>query len=106
MNGSMTVLRILPEIIFTLTGVAIMLIDPVMPKQASRKPLGWLAAFGALAALIASLYQYSLPVGTAYFGVVQTDAFSVFFHVLISGIILVSAPAWLMTAKMPTFMTA
>ena len=91
MNGSMTVLRILPEIIFTLTGVAIMLIDPVMPKQASRKPLGWLAALGALAALIASLYQYSLPVGTAYFGVVQTDAFSVFFHVLISGIILVSA---------------
>ncbi|MGC8549614.1 MAG: NADH-quinone oxidoreductase subunit N [Acidobacteriaceae bacterium] len=91
MNGSMTVLRILPEIIFTITGVLIMLIDPVMPREANRKPLGWLAVFGALAALIASLYQYSLPDGTAYFGVVQTDAFSVFFHVLISGIILVSA---------------
>jgi NADH-quinone oxidoreductase subunit N len=90
MNGSMTVLRILPEIIFTLTGIAIMLIDPVMPKHANRKPLGWLAALGALAAIIASLYQYSLPAGTAYYGVVQTDAFSVFFHVLISGIILVS----------------
>ena len=91
MNGSMTVLRILPEIIFTLTGVAIMLIDPVMPKQANRKPLGWIAVLGALGALIASFCQYSLPDGTAYFGVVQTDAFSVFFHVLISGIILVSA---------------
>ena len=90
MTGSMTAFRILPEIISTVTGVVIMVLDPLFPKQANRKPLGWIAPLGALAALIASLCQYSLPAGTAYFGVVQTDAFSTFFHVLISGILLVS----------------
>lgn len=90
MNPSMAVLRLLPEIIFTITGIVIMVVDPCMDKQANRKPLGWVAAIGALAALIASIFQYWLPAGTAYFGIVQTDAFSVFFHILISGIILVS----------------
>uniref|UniRef100_A0A7V5CTT5 NADH-quinone oxidoreductase subunit N n=1 Tax=Acidobacterium capsulatum TaxID=33075 RepID=A0A7V5CTT5_9BACT len=91
MTDTYPLLRILPEIIFTLTGVAVMVLDPLFPKEASRKPLGWLTVLGSLLALAASLYQYGLPIGTAYFGVVQTDPFSVFFHVLISGILLVSA---------------
>jgi NADH-quinone oxidoreductase subunit N len=84
------VLRILPEIILTLTGVIIMLAEPLLARTTSRKPLGWLAVFGVLAALFASLRQLQLVPGTAYFGVVQTDAFSVFFHVLICGIVLAS----------------
>jgi NADH-quinone oxidoreductase subunit N len=87
MNDS---LRILPEIVLTIAGVVVMVVDALMPKASNRKPLGWLAALGALAALAASLWQYQLPPGTAYFGVVQTDAFSVFFHVLIGGILLTS----------------
>jgi NADH-quinone oxidoreductase subunit N len=83
-------LRILPEIILTLAGVFVMVIDALLPKQSSRKSLGWLAVLGALAALAASFWQYQLLPGTAYFGVVQTDAFSVFFHVLIAGIVLAS----------------
>ncbi len=83
-------LRILPEIVLVIAGVVLMLADAMMAKQSSRKPLGWLAVVGALAALAASLWQYELPPGTAYFGVVQTDAFSVFFHVLIACIVLVS----------------
>src|ERR1700691_1140366 len=83
-------LRILPEIILTVAGVLVMVIDALLPKHTSRKSLGWLAVLGALAALAASLWQYQLPPGTAYFGVVQTDAFSVFFHVLIAGIVLAS----------------
>jgi NADH-quinone oxidoreductase subunit N len=67
-----------------------MLADAMLPKAASRKPLGWVAVLVALAALAASLWQYGLPPGTAYFGVVRTDAFSVFFHVLIAGIVLAS----------------
>ena len=90
MNTVPQVLRILPEVILTVVGVIIMLIEPVMPKTASRKPLGWLSLLGVIAALAASLYQYQLAPGTAYFGTVQTDAFSVFFHVLIAGIALVS----------------
>lgn len=83
-------LRILPEIVLTVGGIVVMLADAMLPKPASRKPLGWLAAAWAVAALAASLWQYHLPAGTAYFGVVRTDAFSVFFHVLIAGIVLAS----------------
>jgi NADH-quinone oxidoreductase subunit N len=80
--------RIAPEVIFTLGGVIVMLADAVMAKTASRKSLGWLAVLATLAALAASLWQAQLPAGTGYFGVVRTDAFSVFFHVLIAGIVL------------------
>jgi NADH-quinone oxidoreductase subunit N len=69
-------------------GILVMLADATMAKHANRKPLGWLAALVALGALAASLWQYRLPPGSAYFGVVETDAFSVFFHVAIAGIAL------------------
>jgi NADH-quinone oxidoreductase subunit N len=90
MNTTPQILRILPEVILTVVGVLIMLIEPVLPKSVNRKSLGWFTALGVVAALAASLYQYQLPVGTAYFGTVQTDAFSIFFHVLICGIVLAS----------------
>jgi NADH-quinone oxidoreductase subunit N len=86
----MNALRILPEIVFTLGGILVMLADALLPKSRPRKPLGWLAVLCALAALAASFWQAQLPPGTAYYGVVQTDAFSVFFHVLIAGIVLAS----------------
>jgi NADH-quinone oxidoreductase subunit N len=89
MNTTPQILRILPEVVLTVAGVLIMLIEPLLAKGKSRKPLGWFAVFGVIAALAASLYQYQLPAGAAYFGTVQTDAFSVFFHVLICGISLV-----------------
>lgn len=89
MNTTPQILRILPEVILTVVGVLIMLVEPVLPRRRSRRSIGWLAVAGSIAALAASLYQYRLPAGTAYFGTVQTDAFSVFFHVLICGITLV-----------------
>ncbi|HEV2278440.1 MAG TPA: NADH-quinone oxidoreductase subunit N [Acidobacteriaceae bacterium] len=81
-------LHILPEIVLTVGGVIVMLADAMMAKDSSRKPLGWFAVVVALAALAVSLWQYQMPAGTAYYGVVQTDAFSIFFHVLIAGILL------------------
>ncbi len=84
------ILRILPELVLTITGVLIMLIDAAMAPASTRRPLGWVAAFGAMAALWASLFQLSFPAGTAFYNTVQTDAFSVFFHVLICGIVLVA----------------
>lgn len=89
MNPVPQILRILPEVMLTVIGVLIMLIEPVLPGRISRKFLGWVAVVGLVCALGASLYQYGLPAGTAFFGTVQTDAFSVFFHVLICGISLV-----------------
>jgi NADH-quinone oxidoreductase subunit N len=82
--------RILPELILTLTGVAVMLIDASLPLLWSRRYLGFLAAAGTTLALWASLWQLSLPQGDAFFHTVETSAFTVFFHVLICGIVLVA----------------
>jgi NADH-quinone oxidoreductase subunit N len=86
----MQVYRILPELLLTITGVLAMLIEPIMPPGMTRKPIGVLALLGVVAALAASVWQGSLPPGTAFYGTVQTDAFSVFFHVLICSIVLVA----------------
>jgi len=82
------IFRILPEVVLTLTGVAIMLIDASLPPAWARRPLGWLAAIGTTLALWASLWQFSLPEGTGFFGTVETSTFTIFFHVLICGIVL------------------
>jgi NADH-quinone oxidoreductase subunit N len=82
--------RILPEVVLTLTGVAVMLLDAAIPASWPRRGLGWLAALGAVLAYFASIYQLNFPEGTGYSGTVETSAFTVFFHVLICGIVLVS----------------
>jgi NADH-quinone oxidoreductase subunit N len=82
--------RILPEVILTLTGVAVMLIDASLPPALPRRNLGWIAAIGTTVALWASLWQLSLPQGTGFFSTVETSAFTIFFHVLICGIVLVA----------------
>jgi len=84
------IIRILPEFVLTLTGVAVMLIDASLPKDVPRRMLGWVAAIGTTAALWASLLQFRFPQGTGFFNTVETSAFTIFFHVLICGIVLVA----------------
>jgi NADH-quinone oxidoreductase subunit N len=84
------IFRILPEVILTLTGVLVMLLDASLPPGWARRPLGWVAAFGTTLALWASLWQLSLPQGTGFYSTVETSAFTIFFHVLICGIVLVT----------------
>jgi NADH-quinone oxidoreductase subunit N len=83
-------LRILPEVVLVVAGILVMLVDASLPPGASRRALGWVAALGTTVALWASLIQLRLEPGTAYFGTVETNAFTVFFHVLICGIVLVA----------------
>ena len=90
MNPVPDIYRILPEVILTLTGVAVMLIDASLPPALPRRPLGWIAAIGTTMALWASLWHLSLPQGTGFFSTVETSAFTIFFHVLICGIVLVA----------------
>ncbi len=90
MNPVPDIFRILPEVILTLTGVAVMLIDASLPSALPRRYLGMVAAIGTMVALWASLWQLSLPQGTGFFGTVETSAFTIFFHVLICGIVLVA----------------
>jgi len=84
--------RILPEVILTLAGVLIMLVDPLLPRTANRKSAGWFSVFAMVAAFAASAWQLSLASGPDqfYYGVVQVDAFSIFFHLLICGTVLVA----------------
>ena len=90
MNPISGIFRILPEVILTLTGVLVMLFDATLPPRWTRRPLGWIAALGTTLALWGSLFQLSLPEGTGFYGTVETSAFTVFFHVLICGIVLVT----------------
>ncbi len=90
MNLTDSFLRILPEVILTITGVVAMTVEAALPRNASRKPLGWLTIAGVLVALYASLQQFQMAPGTGYSGLVLTDAFSIFFHILICGIVLVT----------------
>ena len=77
--------RILPEIILSLFGMAIMLIDPLVDERGSRQLIGWIALTGSLAAIAATLYQSHYP-GTGFWGMVQVDGFSVFFHLVVTGV--------------------
>ena len=90
MNPVPDIYRILPEVILTLTGVAVMLFDATLAPLTARRHLIWIAAPGTTLALWASLLQLYWPQGTGFFGAVETSAFTVFFHVLICGIVLVT----------------
>jgi NADH-quinone oxidoreductase subunit N len=87
---STNLLALLPEILLTLTGVLIMLIEPCLAPASSRKPLGWLAIAGTTASGAAAFYQLHFGVVTAFYSTVRVDGFSVFFHVLIAAILLVT----------------
>ena len=83
-------LALLPEGIMTIAGVLIMLAEPMLKPGASRKPLGWLAIFGTILAGGASVYQRHLGTISAFSNSIQVDAFSIFFHLLIAAIVLVT----------------
>ena len=83
-------LALLPEGILTIAGVLIMLAEPMIPAGQSRKPLGWLAILGTLLAGGASWYQLHFGVLSAFSNSIQVDSFSVFFHLLIAAVVLVT----------------
>jgi NADH-quinone oxidoreductase subunit N len=91
---STNLLAILPEFILTLTGIVIMLAEPLIAPGKSRKPLGWLAILGTLTSGFAALYQLHVVTAagpiTAFYATIQVDAFSIFFHLLIAAIVLVT----------------
>ena len=82
-------IRILPELMLSIFGILVMLVDPVMPEDSSKKPLGYIALAGVLAALAATAYQ-SKFYGDAFFNMVRVDTFSVFFHFVVLLVALVT----------------
>ncbi|MBZ5600020.1 MAG: NADH-quinone oxidoreductase subunit N [Acidobacteriia bacterium] len=92
MNGAAQVtpqaveyIRILPEIVLTIFGIIIMMLDPLMDERRSQRTLGAVGLVGALAAIVATLYQSQYP-GVGFWGMVNVDSFSVFFHFLVTAV--------------------
>jgi NADH-quinone oxidoreductase subunit N len=87
---------ILPEIVLSVFGMIIMLLDPVMDERRSQRTLGGIALLGSLAALAATIYQCSYLTshpnfsGLAFWEMVKVDPFSIFFHVVVVGVTIVA----------------
>lgn len=85
-------IRLLPELVLTLFGCMVMLAESLMTPGRSRRPLGWLAVAGLVAALGATLMQVGHH-GAGFFNMVRVDTFSIFFHVVIIATALVAVLA-------------
>jgi len=88
MIPSVDYIRILPEIVLSVFGIIVMMLDPLLPENSPKKPLGVIAIIGTLAGLAATAYQTGFY-GSAFYNTISVDTFSVFFHVVVLLIALV-----------------
>ncbi len=77
--------RILPEIVLSVFGMIVMLLEPLLDENTGQKLLGLIALVGTLAGLGATWFMAQAP-GLAFWNMVKVDGFSVFFHVLVIAI--------------------
>ncbi len=77
--------RILPELVLSLFGIVVMVLDPLVDEETSQKLLGVIALGGTVAGLLATWYMAQSP-GLAFSNMVKVDGFSVFFHFLVIAI--------------------
>src|SRR5579863_4760852 len=78
-------IRILPELVLSVFGIVIMLLEPLLDEEKSQKILGFIALLGALAGIAATWVMSGSP-GLAFSKMVKVDDFSVFFHALVIAI--------------------
>jgi len=88
MTGSATpqaveYVRILPELVLSIFGMVVMVVDPLIDERRNQRTLGNIALLGSLAAIVATLYQSQFP-GPGFWNMVNVDTFSVFFHFLVT----------------------
>lgn len=76
--------RFLPEIILTVMGTLLMVLDPLIHRRSSSA-FGHLSLVGLIAAMAASVYAYTRP-GVAFGGMLVVDGFATFFRVLVIGV--------------------
>jgi NADH-quinone oxidoreductase subunit N len=77
--------RILPEIVLSVFGMIVMVLEPLLDEKTGQKILGLIALIGTLAGIAATWFMAQAP-GLAFWNMVQVDGFSVFFHVLVIAI--------------------
>jgi NADH-quinone oxidoreductase subunit N len=78
-------MRILPELVLSVFGMLVMVVDPLLDEDSSHQVLGSIALIGTLAALVSTFYMSQYP-GTAFWNMVRVEDFSVFFHYLVIAI--------------------
>jgi NADH-quinone oxidoreductase subunit N len=78
-------LRILPEIVLSVFGMIVMVLEPLLGEEAGQKILGVIALLGTVAGLGATWLMAQSP-GLAFWNMVKVDGFSVFFHYLVIAI--------------------
>jgi NADH-quinone oxidoreductase subunit N len=78
-------MRILPELVLSLFGMLVMVVDPLLDEDSSHQALGAIALIGTLAALASTFWMAQYP-GTAFWNMVRVEGFSVFFHFLVIAI--------------------
>jgi NADH-quinone oxidoreductase subunit N len=81
-------IRILPELVLSVFGIVIMLLEPLLHEVENRKTLGVIGLAGAVTALFSTWLMARSP-GYAFWNMVRADGFSVFFHVLVIAITIV-----------------
>jgi NADH-quinone oxidoreductase subunit N len=74
-------IRVLPETVWCVFGVLLMLLQPF---TRNRYVLNFLALVGALLGTTSTIYASSaVGAGSAFHGLIQMDAFAIFFHLLV-----------------------
>src|ERR1019366_3240444 len=80
-------MRILPELVLSIFGMLIMVVDPLLDEESSHQSLGTIAFIGTLTAMASTVWmarpEYA---GTAFYNMVRVEGFSVFFHFLVIAI--------------------
>src|SRR2546427_9109251 len=73
--------RLAPELVLCAFGILVMLAEPFVPRKHSGL-VAFLALLGAGAALAATRLSWAHP-GTAFYGLVRVDDFSIFLHFVV-----------------------
>lgn len=77
--------RILPELVLSIFGILVMVLDPLVDEEKSQKTLGLIAFIGSVVALISTWYMAQSP-GLAFSNTIRIDTFSIFFTFLVIAI--------------------
>src|SRR5690348_1772971 len=81
---SVELVRFLPEIILTVAGTLLMVVEPLAGRRGSKR-YGHISLVALATALVAALHAYSTP-GPAFSGMLLADGFAAFFRVLVIGV--------------------
>src|SRR5437879_12180684 len=90
MTGSATpqaveYVRILPELVLSIFGMGVMVVDPLIDERRNQRTLGNIALLGSPAAIVATLYQSPFP-GPGFWNMVNVHTVSVLSHCLVRAV--------------------